>query len=230
MRILAIGAHPDDIEFGVGGVLIKEGKAGSEIQVAVCTLGESGTSGTPESRKAEAVEAAKFYNAEVKFLDMLDSHMTNVPEQAFKIARLIREFKPNIVIAPSLMQNQHPDHLVAGQISYSACRFARYGGLHELKDLPPHKIDSLYYYAIHAELGGSKPDIIVDVTEVHKEWEQAMAAHTSQMKTKAYLDLVNSKARYIGKAVGVEFAMGLWSNDPIRVDNLSDLSLSSRNY
>ena len=230
MRILAIGAHPDDVEFGVGGLLIKEAEKGSQIKVVICSLGEAGTNGTPEGRKQEATAAAKFYNAEIEFLDFGgDSHMEYTPQNGFQIAKVMREFKPDIVLAPSLTENQHPDHLTVAKLTHDACRYARYGGLAELKSSPVHKIGALYYYSSSSEWDKG-PQIIVDVTAVHGKWEQAMQAHRSQMKTRAYLDLVNSKAQALGKSIGVDYAVGLRANDPIRVDCLSDLELSSRNY
>ena len=67
------------------------------------------------------------------------------------LAKIFRQFKPNIVLAPSLSENQHPDHLNIAKCARDAARFARYGGLIELKDLPVHKINSLYYYGSSAE-------------------------------------------------------------------------------
>ena len=183
----AIGAHPDDVEFGVGGLLIKEAGTGSQIKIVVCSLGEAGSNGTPEGRKQEATEAAKFYNAEIEFLNFGgDCHITNKPENGIELAGIIREFKPNVVLAPSLTENQHPDHLTVAKIARDAARYARYGGLQELNSLPVHKIGALYFYPSSAEWD-KRPDIIIDVTEQHDKWEQAMKAHTSQMKTRGYL-------------------------------------------
>ncbi|MDD4989492.1 MAG: PIG-L family deacetylase, partial [Candidatus Pacebacteria bacterium] len=66
-KILVFGAHPDDVEFGCGGLLIKEIENGSKVKIVVCSLGEAGTNGTPEGRKNEAEEAAKFIGAEIEF-------------------------------------------------------------------------------------------------------------------------------------------------------------------
>jgi LmbE family N-acetylglucosaminyl deacetylase len=92
-----------------------------------------------------------------------------------------------------------------------------------------HKIKSLYYYGSSAEWD-KKPDILVDVSDVEKEWETAMAYHVSQMKTKQYSHLVFTKSAALGASMGVKYAVGLYSNDPIRLNALSDLNLSSRNY
>ncbi len=146
-KILVFGAHPDDVEFGCGGLLIKEIEKGAKVKIVVCSLGEAGTNGTPEGRKAEAEAAAKFIGAEIEFISLGgDSHMQNTPENGFKLAEIIREYKPNIVLATSTTENQHPDHYALSEIARAACRLARYGGLEELKKLPVHAIDSLYYY------------------------------------------------------------------------------------
>lgn len=228
-KIIAFGAHPDDVEFGVSGLLIKEIKAGNKVKIVVGSLGESGTNGTPAGRKLEAVKAASFIGAEIEFIDLGgDCRIENNPENVIKIARIIRKYKPNIVLAPSLSENQHPDHLAVAQMVRSACRFARYGGLEEISE-KVHYIDSLYYYPSSAELD-RKPDIIMDVSKEYDKWVKAMSIHKSQMKTKSYLNLIGSKARALGASVGTDYAIGLWVNDPVRLDKISDINVSSRNY
>lgn len=231
MKILAVGAHPDDIEFGLGGLIIKEAKKGAEIKFVICSLGEAGSSGTPAERKQEALEAAKISGvSNVQFLEMGgDCHIQNTPDNVIQIAKIIRDWKPDIVLAPELQINQHPDHYIVAQISHSACRLARYGGLKEIKDLPTHNIGVLYFYPSRAEWG-QKPDITIDVSDEYNTWVKAMEAHKTQMQTKAYVNLVTTKAAAWGASLGVKYAQGLWVNDPIRLDSLSDLSLSSRNY
>ena len=230
MHILAIGAHPDDIEFGCAPILIKEIEKGNQVKILCLSLGEAGSNGTPESRKKEAEDAAKIIGTEIEFLDLGgDCHIEQIPANAFKIAREIRQYQPQIILAPQTDENQHPDHATVGKLARDAARFARYGGLAELKDLPVHKIGSLYYYAI-TQFFGKRPDIIIDVTDVHDKWEKAMAAHESQMKSKQYLEMINSWSHALGSAIGTQYAVGLWASDPIRVDHISDLNLSSRNY
>ncbi|MBI3231508.1 MAG: PIG-L family deacetylase [Candidatus Doudnabacteria bacterium] len=230
-KILALGAHPDDVEFGgAAALLIKEVQKGNHAKIAVCSLGEAGTNGTPAARKQESIEASELIGADIEFLQMgSDCHIVYQPQNSIKIAKIIRLFKPNIVLAQSLTQNQHPDHRILAMLARDACRFARYGGVKELKKLPIHKIDALYFYGSSAEWD-NKPDIVIDVSEVQRLWEKTMLAHTSQMRTKAYLNLVNSKARALGASIGTKYAIGLWTNDPVRLHNLSDLTLSSRNY
>jgi LmbE family N-acetylglucosaminyl deacetylase len=85
----------------------------------------------------------------------------------------------------------------------------------------------LYFYTI-TQVFIDPPGLVVDVSPVLDAWEAAIRCHKSQMKTRNYLDLVISRARTMGAAIGVEYAVGLWPNDPIRVASLGDLPLSSR--
>jgi N-acetylglucosamine malate deacetylase 1 len=230
MKLLAIGAHPDDIEFGCAPLLIKEVQKGNQVKILVLSLGEAGSSGTPEGRKQESINAAKIIGAEIEFLDFGgDCHIERLPENGFALAKVIREYQPNIVITPDTNENQHPDHAMAGKITRDAVRFARYGGLEELKNLPVHKIDSLYFYVI-TQFFGSEPDLIIDVTSVQPQWQQAMEAHASQMQSKKYLEMIMSWSKALGSAIGTDYAVGIKTNEPVRVDNISDLTLSSRNY
>ncbi len=229
-KILIFGAHPDDVEFGCGGLVIKEIKAGSQVKVVVCSLGEAGTNGTPEGRRMEAEAAAKFIGAEIEFIDLGgDCHIEDIPGNKIKLAEKIREFKPNIVLAQSLSENQHPDHYVLSKMVRDASRLARYGGLAEIKNIPVHNIDALYFYPSSAEIQG-RPDIIVDVSAEEDAWVKAMEMHESQMKTRSYVNLVLSKARGVGASIGVKCAVGLWVNDPVTLESLSSLNVSSRNY
>jgi bacillithiol biosynthesis deacetylase BshB1 len=230
MKILAIGAHPDDIEFGCAPLLIKEIEKGNQVKIIALSLGEAGSAGTPEGRKQESIDAAKIIGADIEFLEIGgDCHIEYKPENSIALAKKIREYKPNIILAPDTNENQHPDHAAAGKIMRDASRLARYGGLSELKELPVHKIDSLYYYVI-TQFFGSSPNIIIDVTSVQPKWEQAMHAHKSQMQSKKYLEMIMSWSKALGSAIGTEYAVGIKSNEPVELNNLSDIILSSRNY
>jgi N-acetylglucosamine malate deacetylase 1 len=229
MNILAIGAHPDDIEFGCAHVLIQEARRGNRVKLLVLSRGEASSHGTPESREAEAHAAAELIQAEIEFLDFAgDCHLAPTHENAFAIAQQIREFQPAIVLAPHTGENQHPDHTVAGNLARDACRYARYGGLADLKSPAPHAVSALYYYTITQT--PSDPNIVVDISDVVVEWEAAMRCHASQMRTRSYADLRLSAARNLGLSIGVEYAAGFYANDPVRVAALSEIKLSSRHF
>lgn len=228
MKILAVGAHPDDVEFGCAPILIQEVRNGHEARILVTSKGEASTAGTPEERVQEARDAARIIGAAIQFIELGgDCHIEPTVINTLLVAREIRRFKPGVVLAPHLGENQHPDHSAVGKIVRDAARLARYGGLQDLEDLPPHPITSLYYYAI-TQVFVPPPDLVVDVTAAREAWETAIQCHKSQMRTRNYLDLVMARARMLGTAVGVEYAAGLWLNDPIRVGSLSDIPLTSR--
>jgi LmbE family N-acetylglucosaminyl deacetylase len=234
VKILAVGPHPDDIEFGCAPVLIQEVRNGNQVRIAVFSKGEAASHGSPEERVAEATAAASVIGAEIGFLDHLldkggDCHLRHSPENAIAIAGEIRRFQPGIVLAPHPDENQHPDHSAAARLVRDAARLARYGGLRELQHLAPHSIGNLYFYSI-TQTFSSNPDIVIDTSGIESQWEAAIACHQSQMKTKAYLHLVQTRARALGASIGVSSAIGLWVNDPIRLGSLSDLTLSSRSY
>ncbi|MBL8030185.1 MAG: PIG-L family deacetylase [Candidatus Doudnabacteria bacterium] len=230
-KILCVGAHPDDIEFGIGALIIKETSQNTDVKYIIGSLGEAGSNGTPEEREQEAIAAASICGVnDVEFLNLGgDCHIEDSAINAITLAKKIREFKPDIVLAPEMHFNQHPDHYNISKLTHSACRLARYGGLSEIKELPVHKINSLFFYPSRAEWGNS-PDVLIDVSENFEIWIKAMEAHTSQMKTRNYINLVSTKAAAWGASIGVNYAVGLWTNDPIRVNTISDLNLSSRKY
>lgn len=230
MNILALGPHPDDAEFGVGGLLLKEVEKGNKVKILVCSKGEAGTKGTPEIREQESRDAAEVIGAEIEFLDFGgDCHIEYTPQNSFVIAKYIREFKPDVILAPQPEENQHPDHSAVGKIARDAARFARYGGLEELKGLDIHKITALYFYPITQDFG-ERPDIVIDISTQHEKWLKAIHCHKSQMSGKNYDDLFTARAHTLGSSIGVAYAQGLWLNDPIRLDKISDIELSSRNY
>jgi LmbE family N-acetylglucosaminyl deacetylase len=229
-QVLAIGAHPDDIEFGCAAILIKEIKRGNRVKLLVLSRGEAGTGGTPELRERESREASRMMGAEIEFLDFGgDCRIEYTLENRLRIAAEIRKLRPAIVLAPDISENQHPDHAVAGRLTRDACRLARYGGVDALKPAPVHKIGNLYFYNITQHIGRI-PDVVIDISDVAGVWEAVMSCHGSQTAQKKYIDLQKTGARLLGLTIGVEYASGLFANDPVRVDHLSDLALSSRNF
>jgi bacillithiol biosynthesis deacetylase BshB1 len=229
-QILAIGPHPDDVEFGCAAVLLKEIKKGNRVKLLVLSRGEAGTGGTPEQREQESREAARMLGVEIEFFDFGgDCRIEYTLENRLRIAAEIRNVKPAIILAPSTSENQHPDHVVVGKLTRDAARLARYGGVDALKPAPIHKIANLYFYNITQHIG-RMPDIVIDISDVVEQWEAVMKCHGSQTSQKKYIELQKTAARLLGLTIGVEYAAGLFVNDPARVSHLSDLTLSSRNF
>jgi LmbE family N-acetylglucosaminyl deacetylase len=232
--LLAFGAHPDDIEFGCGGVIARETQAGRKAHFVICSRGEAGTHGTPKQRVAEAKKAASLLGATVEFLELDgDSHLEIRAAHAIKIAAIIRRLKPSVVLAPSLVENQHPDHWRLGKLMRDAARLARFGGLKELRNAKPHAIDQLFYYAVTAD---AEPrditPILIDVSspEILQIWAAAMEAHASQVRAKAYIELQITRARLRGLRAGVQHAVALFPNDPLVFDSLANTGRSERSF
>jgi LmbE family N-acetylglucosaminyl deacetylase len=232
--LLAFGAHPDDVEFGCGGVIARETRAGHSAHLVVCSRGEAGTHGTPAGRAAEAEKAAALLGATVEFTELDgDARLEIRTEHAIKLAAIIRRLRPQVLLAPSLEQNQHPDHWRLGQLVRDAARLARYGGLADLKGTPPHRIGQLFFYAVsvNAEPTNLAP-VLIDVSDpdLVKAWTDAMRAHASQMNTRDYVGLQLARARVHGSRCGVEAAIPLFPNDLLVFDSLASISRGARNF
>lgn len=232
--LVAFGAHPDDIEFGCGGVIVAETQAGRRAHLVVCSLGEAGTNGTPAERRAEALAAASALGASIEFIDLGgDAHLENNLATRLAIAAVLRRLRPGIVLAPTPEPNQHPDHAAIGQAVRDASRLARYGGLAELKAQPAHAIDQLLFYAVTSHPGeGLGSPFLYDVSApaVLSAWSQAMQAHGSQLRTRNYLDLQLGRARAEGLRAGVEHAIPLYPNDPLLVSCLAQVARAARRF
>lgn len=232
--LLAFGAHPDDIEFGAGGIIAKETRAGRRVHFVVCSRGEAGSNGTPKQRTAEARKAAKILGATIEFLALDgDARLELKSAHALRLAAIIRRVKPGIVLAPTVEPNQHPDHWRLGTLVRDAARLARYGGLKELKRLPPHASGQLFFYALSpGSEPADAPPILIDISApgIVGIWTAAMLAHASQMKTRNYVELQLARARVRGLDAGVAHAQALWPNDPLLLDSLAPLARGARRF
>jgi len=232
--LLAFGAHPDDIEFGCGGVIAGATRAGRKAHLVVCSRGEAGSYGKPDQRTSEAEAAAKLLGATLEFVELDgDSHLEVRAAHALKLAAIVRRVRPSVVLAPSLAGNQHPDHPRLGQLVRDAARLARYGGVAELKEAAPHTLTHLLFYAVTPE--GEPSDlarILIDVSapEIVAAWTAAMQAHASQTQARKYVELQLARARVNGLSAGVEHAIALFPNNPLVFDSLQGLGGAARSF
>ncbi len=232
--ILVFGAHPDDIEFGCGGVVALETSAGRKVHFVVTSRGEAATNGSSEERTQEATTAAKILGATIEFIELDgDAHLEVRAAHAIKLAELIRRFKPTTVMAPTPVENQHSDHARLGQLVRDASRLARYAGLKELIDQAAHNIEQLFFYTVTPD--GEPRDttpIYIDVSspEIISTWTAAMQAHGSQSATRNYIDLQMTRARLLGARAGIEYAIALYPNEPLVYKSLTQAGKGARNF
>lgn len=232
--ILAFGAHPDDIEFGCGGVVAREARSGVGLHFVVCSRGEAGTYGTPKQRTAEAKRAATILGAALEFVELEgDGHLEIRNAHAIKLAGIIRRVRPQIILAPSTVENQHPDHWRLGIIVRDAARLARYGGMKELQSAKPHAIGKLFYYAVtpEAEPRDISP-VLIDVSApgILSLWQEVMAAHASQVQARNYIELQLTRARLLGARAGIGHAIALFPGDPLVFGSLAETGGAARKF
>ena len=231
--ILAFGAHPDDIEFGCGAVIARETQAGRAAHFVVGSHGEAGTHGTARQRTAEAKKGAARLGATLEFVDLGgDAHLEASRAHALKLAAIIRRVRPAVVLAPTPVENQHPDHAAVGRMVRDAARLARYGGVRELRR-PAHAIDQLLFYAVTVE--GEPPGVapvLIDISTptVLIAWKEAMETHASQAETRHYLGLLFARASMLGQRCGVTMAAALYPNDPLVFPSLAALGRAARQF
>jgi bacillithiol biosynthesis deacetylase BshB1 len=176
--LLAIGAHPDDVEMSSGGWLAKAAAQGYRTGIIHLTCGEMGTHGTPEQRGSEAREAAKILGCSaIEFAGLQDGYVNDDEESVAVVVNLLRKLKPRLLITPNTVCH-HPDHEAAGRLARKAVHFA---GLKGYKgDLSHHRVNRLVTarYTAHFE-----PSFYVDISEHIETKQRAILAYQSQFGT-----------------------------------------------
>ena len=222
--ILTIGAHPDDVEVGTGGVLIRLHELGYRVGIVYLTKGEMGTGGTPKIREREAQTAAKIMGADiVKCFDWGDTKLSDSYENRVEVARIIRRCRPRIIFAPHWdgytgRRQSHPDHLATGRIVMNAANLAsliKLGG-----EYTAHRTGAIYHYFLPS---GVNPSFVIDISPQFDRWMQALSAHKSQFlnprKSRDYLWSLESMARTNGARIGVKYGQGFLSAEPLHIDD-----------
>jgi LmbE family N-acetylglucosaminyl deacetylase len=232
--LLVFGAHPDDIEFGCGGVIALETRLGRPAHFIICSRGEAATNGSPREREKEARKGARLLGATVEFIDLDgDAHLEVKTAHAIKIAGIIRRTRPQFILAPTLVENQHPDHARLGRLVRDASRIARYGGIAELREFSTHAIQQLFYYALsaNAEPRDITP-VLFDISNaaVIRAWTAAMEAHASQSLSRNYVELQLLRAKSLGASAGIEYATALFPNDPCVLTSLTQTGRGARRF
>ena len=225
--ILAIGAHPDDVEFGAGGVLLKAKAAGHRFAIIDLTRGELGTRGDSETRKKEAAEAARVLGAVFRAnLGLQDGSVSANPKNRLPLIEAIRGCRPATVVTHSA--SGHPDHWATCQLVREACHHA---GLARIDTGQERFRPSKIAYWLQSDQS-DLPQLLVDVTSVYDVKEDAIRAYRSQLYDSAaefpetylshpdFLGQVKAHHRFLGNLGGCLYAEGFLLSQPPLVDHL----------
>ena len=237
LDILAFGAHPDDVELGSGATIAKEVANGKKVGIIDLTRGELGTRGSAAIRDKEAAAAAKILGVSIREnLEFADGFFVNDKEHQLAIIRMIRKYKPEIVICNAIT-DRHIDHGKGSSLVSDACFLSglikintKFDGDDVWQDAwRPKKV---YHYIQWKNI---EPDFVVDVTGFIDQKTKAILAYSSQfydpkskepdtpITSKNFIDSVNYRARDLGRLTGVEHGEGFTTERYVAVNSLDDL-------
>jgi len=225
LDVLAIAAHPDDVEQTCGGTLIKMAEKGYRTGVLDLTAGNMGTRGTPEQRLEEAAEAAKVMLVSQRDnMRFPDARLENTISARMSLALKIREMRPRTVILP-YWEGRHPDHYRAAEIGYEACFLAGLKKLDEYSE--PHRPYKVIYSSIYANV---TPSFVVDISAQFDRRMAALLSYRSQYgggeggdlfpQEQEIRERLGAIARFYGNLVGVKYGEPYVVKETMLVDDV----------
>ncbi|MFT5963444.1 MAG: bacillithiol biosynthesis deacetylase BshB1 [Flavobacterium sp.] len=235
LDILAFGAHPDDVELGCAGTILKEISLGKSIGIVDLTRGELGTRGSATIRDQEANAAAKILGVAVREnLAMRDGFFLNDEKHQLEIIKMIRKYKPEIVLCNAI-DDRHIDHGKGSKLVSDSCFLS---GLMKVEtELIGEKQAAwrpkLVYHYI--QWNNLEPDFVVDITGFTDKKIESILAYSSQfydaaskepespISSKNFLESLNYRSRDLGRLIGVDHAEGFTVERYLAVNSLGDL-------
>lgn len=233
LDLLAISAHPDDVELGCAGTILSAIAKGKKVGIVDLTRGELGTRGTPEIRVQEASEAAKILGVHIRDnVGIPDGFFHNTPNCQLALIPYIRKYQPEIVLANAL-DDRHPNHGKGAKLIYDACFLS---GLRRIETInedgkpqEPWRPKFIYHFIQDRYI---KPDFIVDITPYWAKKEEAIRAFRSQfydpysqepnsyISSPEFLSFLEARSKEYGHSIGVKYGEGFNTQRIIGVDNL----------
>jgi N-acetylglucosamine malate deacetylase 1 len=233
LDILAIAAHPDDIEQTCGGALIRMAEQGYRTGALDLTAGDMGTRGTPAERLAEAEVAARHLRLAWRGnLGFPDARLENTLSARMTLAVKIRELRPRVVILP-YWQGRHPDHYRASELGYEACFLAGLKKLDEYSE--PHRPYKVIYASLYANV---TPSFVVDISAQFEARMAALLSYRSQYGAQGegrglfpdepeIRDRLGAIARFYGNLIGVKYGEPFVVKETIQVDDIVNMGVRS---
>ncbi len=226
--VLAIGAHPDDIELRVGGTIAAFVREGLQVGLLHLTRGEAGTRGSPEQRRDEALAAADVLGASsIDILDLGDGLLVDDPRSRDAVISVFRQRRPSLLLAP-FDQDEHPDHVAAGSIVKAAWYL---GGIQKAghDHHAPHRARAIWFYPSHEVprvdfvVALESNDVEAKMRAVRSYGSQFFDPNSTEPETrisaKTFLDECEARMRFAGSLIGVEHGEPFLSMGPLRVNN-----------
>ena len=233
LDVLAIAAHPDDVEQTCGGTLIRMAEMGYRTGVLDLTAGDMGTRGTPEQRIEESQVAARHMLLQWRDNQhMPDARLENTITARMTLAMRIRELKPRVVILP-YWEARHPDHYRSGEMGFEACFLAGLKKLDEYSE--PHRPAKILYSSLYADV---KPSFVVDISAQFERRMSALLSYTSQygetgeggalFPNEAEIrDRLGAIASFYGNLIGVKYGEPFVVKEAIRIDDIVAMPVRS---
>lgn len=233
LDVLAIAAHPDDVEQTCGGTLLNMAERGYRTGILDLTAGDMGSRGTPEIRIAESQAAAEHLRVSWRQnLRWPDARLENTISSRMTLAGVIRRLRPQTVILP-YWAGRHPDHYRAAEIGYEACFLAGLKRLEE--DVPPHRPFKVLYSSLYANV---TPSFVVDISEQFEARMASLFSYVSQYgnaeeasdlfpRQEEVHDRLAAVARFYGNLIGVRFGEPFVVKEAIEVDDIVRMPVRS---
>jgi bacillithiol biosynthesis deacetylase BshB1 len=235
LDILALAAHRDDVEQTCAGTLLKMAERGYRTGILDLTQGEMGTRGTMEDRAREAAEAARILKVSWReALDIPDGRVENTWQNRLKIAAILRQQRPHVLILP-YWEGRHPDHYTASILGYEAAFLSGLAKLPIDIDSPPHRPFKIIYASLYRDV---RPTFVVDITDQFETRFASLMAYKSQFTDqeagsgifpaqKEIRARVESMARYYGMLGGVTYGEPFVQKEVGLVDDVITLPVKS---
>lgn len=235
LDILVFGAHPDDAELGCGGTIASHVSQGLKVGVVDFTEGEMGTRGTPELRLKESMDSANILGLKAREnLGFEDVFFKNDKEHQIEVAKIIRKYRPGIVLA-NAVSDRHPDHGKAAEVVQGAWFLSGLSKLETVLDgkkQEPWRPKVVYHYIQSIYI---KPDFVVDVSGYWDAKLKAILSFQSQffdpeskepetyISSPTFLKMIESRSMDFGHSIGAQHAEGFTVNRNIGVKSIADL-------
>lgn len=235
LDILAIGAHPDDVELGCGATLAKEISNGKKAGILDLTRGELGTRGSAEIRMKEAARAAKILGVEFRHnLEFADGFFVNNAASQLEVIKVLRKYRPDVVLCNAI-EDRHTDHAKGSTLVSEACFLS---GLKKIETIlegntqKPWRPRHVFHYIQWKEI---EPDFVVDVSGFLETKLEAVFAFESQfhkpdgnepetpISSTNFRDSITYRAQNLGRLIGVSHGEGFTSERYVAVGSLQDL-------